>query len=117
MGRRKKNDIEREKQEKTHTIEAGQKESVLPKEDTTEQIKSIVEEYKEESGKEFEVIDSIDFYNGKNKLSIRLSKKILNRGYRIQIFLNDENEIRSSTYNGQGPANSFWKLLKGSIKN
>lgn len=61
------------------------------------------------------IIDSIDFENGLNKLSIRFSKK-QNRMYRIQIFLNEEIEIRNVTYTGTSTGTSFWNLLKGSLK-
>lgn len=61
------------------------------------------------------LIESVDFTNGKNKLSVRLSKKS-NRLYRLQIFLNDQTEIRPTTYNGSTTANSVWSLLKGVMK-
>jgi len=61
------------------------------------------------------LIESMDFTNGENKLSIRFSKKN-NRMFRIQIFLNDENEIRPVTYNGSSTAYGFWNLLKKSLK-
>jgi hypothetical protein len=62
-----------------------------------------------------ELIDCIDFNNGKNKLSIRFSK-LNNRMYRIQMFLNDELQIRPVTYNGSSTGKTFWNLLKGSMK-
>ena len=74
-------------------------------------------EEKEESQDKIsdETIDSIDFENGKNKLSIRFSKK-QNRMYRIQIFINEEIEIRPVTYTGTSTGTAFWNLLKGSLK-
>jgi len=65
--------------------------------------------------KELELIESIDFKNGENKLSIRFSKKH-NRMFRIQIFLNDKNEIRPVTYSGASTGKTFWSLLKGVLK-
>lgn len=65
--------------------------------------------------KQLELIESIDFTNGPNKLTIRFSKKH-NRMYRIQIFLNEENEIRPVTYSGASTGMTFWKLLKGALK-
>lgn len=64
---------------------------------------------------ELEVLDSMEFRNGDNKLSIRFSKRS-NRMYRIQIFLNDETEIRPVTYNGSSTGVSFWNLLKGALR-
>ena len=61
------------------------------------------------------LIESMDFTNGENKLSIRFSKKN-NRMFRIQVFLNDESEIRPVTYNGSSTAYGFWNLLKKSLK-
>lgn len=63
-----------------------------------------------------EIVESIDFLKGNNKLSIRLTKKH-NRMFRVQIFLNDgELEIRPMTYTGSNTALSFWNLLKGALK-
>lgn len=61
------------------------------------------------------LVDTIDFMNGDNKLSIRFTKKH-NRMFRIQVFLNDENEIRPVTYTGASTGNAFWNLLKGAMK-
>lgn len=60
-------------------------------------------------------MDSIDFTNGENTLSIKLFKK-QNRMFRIQIFLNKTIEIRNVTYAGNSTAYNFWNLLKGSLK-
>ena len=65
--------------------------------------------------KSLELVESIDFKNGENKLSIRFSKRH-NRMYRIQIFLNDNFEIRPVTYTGSSMALTFWNLLKGALK-
>jgi hypothetical protein len=76
------------------------------KEITSDQAKDV---------KELVLIDSIDFMNGENKLSIRFSRRH-NRMFRIQIFLNDIQEIRPMTYNGSSAATTFWNLLKGAMK-
>lgn len=68
-----------------------------------------------EEVKDLELIESLDFINGPNKLSIRFSKKH-NRMFRIQIFLNDEHEVRPVTYSGATTGNTFWNLLKGVLK-
>lgn len=68
-----------------------------------------------EEVKDLELIESLDFINGPNKLSIRFSKKH-NRMFRIQVFLNDDNEIRPVTYSGATTGMAFWKLLKGVLK-
>ncbi len=77
-------------------------------------LNSIKVEPMEES-KELELMESLEFTNGPNKLSIRFSKKH-NRMYRIQVFLNDETEIRPVTYSGASTGVSFWNLLKGVLK-
>lgn len=85
------------------------------KEDMGKLVESIKE--KQEESKEvapLEKIEDIDFFNGKNKLSIRFSKRA-NRMFRVQIFLNDETEIRNVTYHGSATAHSFWNMLKGAL--
>lgn len=72
-------------------------------------------EIKKDDTKKFEIIEKIEFKNGENILSIRFSKKN-NRMFRIQVFLNDEFEIRPVTYSGSSTGISFWNLLKGSLK-
>lgn len=61
------------------------------------------------------LVDSIQFKNGENTLSIHLVKKT-NRIFCVQIFLNHDIEIRPVTYGGNYAANSFWNYLKGQIK-
>ena len=68
-----------------------------------------------EEKKPLEIVDSMEFKNGENTLTIRFSRKD-NRMYRIQVFLNDDTEIRPVTYSGASTGNSFWKLLKGALK-
>lgn len=75
-----------------------------------QEVKPVAEEVKD-----LELIESLDFINGPNKLSIRFSKKH-NRMFRIQVFLNDDNEIRPVTYSGATTGMAFWKLLKGVLK-
>ena len=60
-------------------------------------------------------IETMDFKNGDNTLSIRFSA-VNNRRYRIQVFLNDETEVRPVTYQGSSSGYAFWKLLKGALK-
>ena len=59
-------------------------------------------------------IDSMEFKNGENTLTIKLIKKD-NRAFRIQVFLNDTTEIRPVTYAGLSTALTVWNLLKGSL--
>lgn len=81
-----------------------------------EMIQSVIETPQvTEIPKEVEMVESIDFINGENKLSIRYSRK-QNRSFRLQVFLNDEMEIRPVTYQGSSTSYSFWNLLKGSLK-
>jgi len=68
-----------------------------------------------EPKKDLELIESLDFMNGENKLSIRFSKKH-NRMYRIQIFLNDELEVRNVTYSGVSTGKTVWDLMKGVMR-
>ena len=72
-------------------------------------------EAKTDDSKDLETIESIEFKNGENTLSIRFSKRH-NRMFRIQIYLNDESEIRPVTYTGATTGYAFWKLLKGAMK-
>lgn len=62
-----------------------------------------------------ETIDSLEFHDGKNKISVRLSKKP-SRLYQVKIFINDEQEIRPMTYNGATTALGYWQLLKSNLK-
>lgn len=81
-----------------------------------EMMQSVIDAPKiETSSKEIELVESIDFMHGENKLSLRYSRK-QNRSFRLQIFLNDELEIRPVTYQGSSTSYSFWNLLKGSLK-
>ena len=72
-------------------------------------------EEKPEVNKDLELVESLDFMNGANKLSIRFSKKH-NRMYRIQIFLNDELEVRNVTYSGVSTGKTVWDLMKGVMR-
>lgn len=102
----------------------------LPKEvmETVDKlIKESMEKPKDEQGeyvdfpkeidgkKDLELIESVNFKNGENTLSIRFSKKH-NRMFRIQVFLNDNLEIRPVTYTGANTGYTFWNLLKGAFK-
>lgn len=83
--------------------------------DAIENIINKIDEDKSEKI-ELELLESIDFFNGKNKLSVRFSRRH-NRMYRVQIFLNDEHEVRPVTYAGANTGYTFWSLLKGAMKN
>lgn len=65
--------------------------------------------------KPLETIEEVDFLKGNDKLTIRFSKKH-NRMFRIQIFLNNEIEVRPVTYTGARTGYSFWNLLKGAMQ-
>jgi hypothetical protein len=69
----------------------------------------------EKKDMELEPIDAIEFLNGKNKLTIRFSKRH-NRMFRIQVFLNNTHEVRPVTYTGSSTGYAFWNLLKGALK-
>lgn len=68
-----------------------------------------------EEKEEARILETLDFINGENKLSIAFSA-VNNRRFRIQIFLNGDTEVRPVTYQGSSSGYSFWKLLKGALK-
>ena len=72
-------------------------------------------EAKEEEISTDKTIETMKFKNGDNTLSIRFSS-VNNRRYRIQVFLNEETEVRPVTYQGSTSGYAFWKLLKGALK-
>lgn len=72
-------------------------------------------EPKEDKEGDVKTIETMDFKNGDNTLSIRFSA-VNNRRYRIQVFLNDDTEVRPVTYQGSSSGYAFWKLLKGALK-
>lgn len=78
--------------------------------ETPQEIKEVVDDKKN-----LELVDSMEFISGENKLEIRFSRKD-NRMYRIQVFLNDNTEIRPVTYSGATTGKAFWNLLKGALK-
>jgi O-acetylhomoserine/O-acetylserine sulfhydrylase-like pyridoxal-dependent enzyme len=82
---------------------------------TDKTLKENMETTKQEEPKALELIETMQFMDGPNKLEIRFSKRH-NRMFRIQIFLNDEIEIRPVTYTGTSTGHSYWNLLKKSLK-
>jgi hypothetical protein len=87
----------------------------IAQEELTQTVEPVKEEAKKEERKDLETIESIDFKNGENTLSIRFSKRH-NRMFRIQVFINNENEIRPVTYTGASTGYAFWNLLKGALR-
>lgn len=69
----------------------------------------------QETKENMEIMETVNFINGENILSLRFSR-LHNRSFRIQVFLNAENEIRPVTYTGARTAYAFWNLLKGALK-
>lgn len=61
-----------------------------------------------------ETVDSLTFSNGNDTLKIVLIKKH-NRMFRLQMFLNENIEIRNNTFNGASQAYNYWDLLKNSL--
>lgn len=99
---------------KTPTLEASAINETLKENIDSPQVepeKKVVDD----EAKSLELIDSLEFKNGENTLTIRFSKKH-NRMFRIQVFLNGESEIRPVTYTGASTGYAFWNLLKGSLK-
>lgn len=68
----------------------------------------------EKKEQEKKLIETIDFFSGNNKLSISLFQ-CHNRMFRMQIFLNDRQEIRPVTYTGSSTSYAFWNMLKESL--
>ena len=64
---------------------------------------------------EYEIFDCIEFTKGNHKLKINLSHHV-NRVWKLNILIDDEIEIRPSTYAGSKMAKTFWEMLKGSLK-
>lgn len=110
--------VEENKGQKTEAVELNlPKESV---ENTIQTIKESMNTAQEEASvkeeiKDLELIESLEFKNGENTLSIRFSKKH-NRMFRIQIYLNNKSEIRPITYTGASTGYAFWNFLKDSLK-
>lgn len=73
------------------------------------------DKFGDDKKKPLETIEEIDFFKGNDRLTIRFSKKH-NRMFRIQIFLNNEIEVRPVTYTGARTGYSFWNLLKGAMQ-
>jgi hypothetical protein len=72
-------------------------------------------EYNKENNLDSELIETLEFKNGENTLTIRLLKK-MTRMFRIQVMLNEKTEIRPVTYVGSSTAYCFWNMLKDSLK-
>ena len=68
-----------------------------------------------EEDKKLQKIESLEFKNGENTLTIRFSKTN-NRLFRVQVFLNEETEIRPMSLSGSSSGYSFWNLLKKALK-
>lgn len=80
--------------------------------------KTVIEQLKpdpmpeiKEPKKDNDLIESLHFKRGNDILTITL-KKTPSRQYRLQIFLNEEHEVRPQTFFGYNPAMSFWGLFK-----
>lgn len=107
--------VEAKKREKTHVTEPIQSPAKIVEPESTISLQVPVTKEAEKDDQSDQIMDKIEFTNGENKLSIRFSKKH-NRMFRIQIFLNDESEIRPVTYTGASTGYAFWNLLKGALK-
>lgn len=94
----------------THSIPPSQPKKRQKKESKQTELKKEDNEVNLNS----ELVESLDFFDGENKLSIRLLKTP-NRLYKINVILNDKLEIRPTTYPGAVAGVSYWNLLKGFV--
>ena len=91
-------------------IISGDKPTITLAQDVMDIIPSDLENTERKDETIPELIDTIEFINGKNKLSIQFCK-VVHRKYTVKIFLNDF-EVRPQTYSGTSPAFGFWNVLK-----
>lgn len=77
--------------------------------------KPINETNENEQDDGFKLVDSIEFVNGKNVLTLRLTVK-QNRSFKTEVWLNNETEIRRATYLGASSGMAYWNLLKGALR-
>lgn len=95
-------------------LDNARTETINPREIMTDSVdKIVIDQVLEKSG--LDLIESIQFKNGENTLTINFSKKH-NRMFRIQVFLNDKYEVRPVTYTGSSTGYAFWNFLKGALK-
>lgn len=62
-----------------------------------------------------EIIECLEFMNGKNKLKIEFSKKS-QRNFRVKIMLNDEKELKPISFVTKSLAYDSWDMLKRILK-
>lgn len=65
-----------------------------------------------------ELVDSMDFYSDEaktHKISIRITR-MPNRAHKVQIFLDDNIEIRNSSYVSASSGMAYWKMLKNCVR-
>jgi hypothetical protein len=86
-----------------------------PKENPPEE-KQILESKPEQVLDVLEVVDSLDFKDDKGNTLKIIYRSTPARRYRLQIFLNESQEIRPVTYNGTSTSMAFWSMLKGNLK-
>lgn len=96
-------------EEEIEVLKTNQEENTLVKSETP------ILPQQEIGGKIKENTHEIEFHNGENTLKISMTKKN-NRVFSVKIFMNDDIEIRPSTYMGSTTAMAFWNLLKGALK-
>lgn len=84
--------------------------------DTSKAEQKPIESITQEPVEVVEVIDSLDFKDEKGNTLKIIYRATPARRYRLQIFLNDTQEIRPVTYNGTSTSMSFWNMLKGNLK-
>ncbi len=62
-----------------------------------------------------EIVEFLEFTNGKNTLKIQLNKRH-SRNFKMKIILNDEIEVKPTSYVTKQSANDSWDMLKRVLK-
>jgi hypothetical protein len=73
------------------------------------------EENKNEQENCAEIIECLEFVNGKNKLKVQFSKKS-QRNFKVKIMLNDEIELKPVSFVTRSAAYDSWDMLKRILK-
>jgi hypothetical protein len=93
-----------------HTLNVVQA-PLKPKIELTEKQTEKMKESLPKKNIEIEIIDCIEFVNGKNKLKIQFSKKT-SRIFNVKIMLNDEIELKPLSFVTKSLATDSWEMLK-----
>lgn len=90
------------------------KQSIAEEVNEVEAVNEVTEQ-KQTVPSEVEIMKSLEFKRGEHTLSLRLSRKKGKHQVRIQVFLNNEMEIRPVSYMSETAGGNFWRLLTKDI--